>query len=646
MEGGLRRRRGGGDADGGVDDTHLPYVDVRGAPLWRPTRRRTARKHTVAVFQRSTALIPALTLLVSLLGVAVASNVCSRANYSLHTKLNAGGAIKCTVAVTNQVSNADVELRWVDEAGDELPGVTVDAESEVLVETWAGNVLRARGPGSRVLGELVVAPPEPAAANSSSSPAAADAARSADSAAPRPAPGCHLTWTIMPCERRSLDAPFVYELEMPGALSLKIANGQPLGVTSPLGIGEDKVFDVTMDLAAAYGHRNSSLGRTVPVSWTRKVVCPMCGGFGAMPDHLFPCTRCNETGRIAHVHDLTFSDRYHPHRHAHEHDRQQTRHTVCPTCDGYAKVPDPVHVCPVCGGKRTVTTEVKRDLILPRGVYEGFTAVFRGMADEHKFKTTGDVVFKVVLSEDETFELEGTNLHTQLNITLAEAIGGFKRSIIHPSGVEMRVVRFGMTSPGFTIVVKDTGMPRVRPCYHSSEGYNLTSGECWPAAVAAEMEQHGNASRLSFGDMHVHINVGFPTIMSGQTRQRLRDVLNAEGDDDDGEAEGTGGDEEDLEAFDGEEEEGEEGLAEGDIEEVFHARLNPMAGAAGEVGATRPGGSHCHADDCAADSKRSDGVQVPHDDASWCRAPPNAYLALLRQQCATRLSLRMLRVLP
>lgn len=97
------------------------------------------------------------------------------------------------------------------------------------------------------------------------------------------------------------------------------------------------------------------------VSLPLQAKCPVCDGFGALPDQRHMCVACNGTGyhkHTSHLHGLTHYDVTTP-THTHAADTgdydtvesdsiiTQLSHHNCRACGGYGVIPDVP--CPTCG---------------------------------------------------------------------------------------------------------------------------------------------------------------------------------------------------------------------------------------------------------------------------------------------------------
>merc|ERR1712176_193337 len=93
------------------------------------------------------------------------------------------------------------------------------------------------------------------------------------------------------------------------------------------------------------------------------------------------------------------------------------------------------------------------------GIMAGETIIFKSMGQQDPNKLPGDI--KVTVKEGKHGELRrtGVDLHTDITISLREALLGFERALTH---LDKRIIRFsfnGVTKPSGVIRIEGEGMP-------------------------------------------------------------------------------------------------------------------------------------------------------------------------------------------
>ena len=106
------------------------------------------------------------------------------------------------------------------------------------------------------------------------------------------------------------------------------------------------------------------------------------------------------------------------------------------------------------GAERMVSVNGRRLTVkIPKGVSDGSKVKLSGAVDG------GDLVINVRVKPDPRFERKGTDLHTELPLTLAEALGGAEVPVPTPTGsVKLRIRP--NTQNGQEIRLKGRGLPK------------------------------------------------------------------------------------------------------------------------------------------------------------------------------------------
>ncbi|KDO34548.1 hypothetical protein SPRG_00611 [Saprolegnia parasitica CBS 223.65] len=238
--------------------------------------------------------------------------------------------------------------------------------------------------------------------------------------------------------------------------------------------GNDVTVPLRVSLADLYN------GRSIPVSMRRKTVCQHCHGKGAAhADDIHTCHECGghgvklETRRVGPGFIQQFQ-------------------TTCTKCHGKGKIV--TSTCPVCGGHKTNFADVEVDVDVEKGMQDGHEIEFEHYADEFADRSAGHVRFRIATVPHELFSRDGDDLWMELNISLKEALIGFKKSFVHLDGRRVEVTRSSITEPSQVISLPSEGMPKYQ---YASER----------------------------GQLHVKINVLFPTSLTADQKQGFRDLF-------------------------------------------------------------------------------------------------------------------------
>ncbi|KAJ7510373.1 hypothetical protein B0H11DRAFT_1958726 [Mycena galericulata] len=209
------------------------------------------------------------------------------------------------------------------------------------------------------------------------------------------------------------------------------------------GKGEDAVIPHTVTLDELYN------GKTLKLNMEKEAVCGTCKGSGAKGSAKpKPCSICDgkgwTTAQMSHGSHLT------------------TSRVPCSNCDGTGQKLREKDRCKKCKGEKTVKEKNRQEVVIEKGMADKQRIILAGAGDEEPGTPAGDVIFILRLTPHESFERAGSDLLTNVTITLSEALFGFSRILItHLDGRGVQV-----TSPpgkiikhADTIVLRGEGMP-------------------------------------------------------------------------------------------------------------------------------------------------------------------------------------------
>lgn len=205
----------------------------------------------------------------------------------------------------------------------------------------------------------------------------------------------------------------------------------------------------------AYGVTLEDLykGKTVKFAADKQIVCGTCKGSGAK-EKVKPetCQRCKGRGKVEAFRQVG------PGMMARE-------LAVCDRCEGAGRTIKEKDRCKKCKGKRTVKERKPLEVYIPRGSLQGDRIVLEGEADQHPDMRPGDIVFVLDEEPHDVFNRIGADLSADLDITLAEALGGFSRVVLthlDGRGIKVSSPRGKILRPGQVLKVEGEGMPHKR----------------------------------------------------------------------------------------------------------------------------------------------------------------------------------------
>jgi len=202
--------------------------------------------------------------------------------------------------------------------------------------------------------------------------------------------------------------------------------------------GPNAGVELSMSLEQLYN------GAETSIQIERNVICSKCRGSGAQGGETKKCNACAGRGVVNRVQTLGPGF-------------QVQMQQPCEVCNGKGNVAKVA--CPICGGKRLVREKKSLQAVVEKGMRDGQTIVFERESEQSISTTPGDVIVTVREQRHHRFRREGNDLHTDLHVTLKEALLGFKKTVRQLDGRDVVVAKTAVTSPFEVIRIADEGMP-------------------------------------------------------------------------------------------------------------------------------------------------------------------------------------------
>jgi len=225
---------------------------------------------------------------------------------------------------------------------------------------------------------------------------------------------------------------FEFDLGDLGGVFDQIFRGGAAGRRAEPQAGRDleMTIDVPFSTAAKGGTAKINLGRDEP--------CMTCAGTGAAPGtQPRTCPQCEGRGTVT-VGMGQFG---------------VTR--ACPTCAGKGTVVD--KPCPDCGGRGVRRAKRPLKVRIPAGINDGGVIRVKGEGNVGAGGLRGDLYVTVNVKKDARFRREGLDTYDKLELNLAEAVLGTKKSIDTLQGTVKVKVPAGIEA-GKKIRVKRKGI--------------------------------------------------------------------------------------------------------------------------------------------------------------------------------------------
>lgn len=171
----------------------------------------------------------------------------------------------------------------------------------------------------------------------------------------------------------------------------------------------------------------------------------------------------------------------------------------CEVCSATGQVTRGREGCSTCNGQGTYKEEERKEIVIPRGVHNGFQLVMRGYGEQPKREgdIPGDLLFQVIVNDDPNFFRNGNDLVFRSTLSFKEALLGKEIRVPHYADTfVVDTATLGVIQPDKPYIFEKKGMP------------------C-------------NSQGTEFGKLHVVFRVDFPsTPWSPEQRQVLEACLN------------------------------------------------------------------------------------------------------------------------
>lgn len=174
--------------------------------------------------------------------------------------------------------------------------------------------------------------------------------------------------------------------------------------------------------------------------------CGHCHGTGAEnPSDIHTCSTCGGAGRVFQTTNTLFGTM-----------RQET---VCPECHGTGKTVS--QACHECGGRGYKTEDKVISINIPRGILPGTDLRIAGKGEMGiNGGTNGDLLIKVYVEDDPTFNRVGNDIYVSTSISAIDATLGTEISVPTIEGDTPLTIPGG-TQPGQRFRLRGKGVTPV-----------------------------------------------------------------------------------------------------------------------------------------------------------------------------------------
>ena len=165
--------------------------------------------------------------------------------------------------------------------------------------------------------------------------------------------------------------------------------------------------DISIDIEISF--KESVFGTQRRVLLQKTAICEDCRGNGAKAGtKLVTCTACNGQGKVRDVKKSFFGT--------------MSVQRTCDKCNGRGEVPK--EKCPSCFGLGIKKKSQEITVNVPSGIDDGEMIRMVGQGEVVSSGAAGDLYVKIHVKKDSRYRKEGSNLVTDLNIKLTDALLG------------------------------------------------------------------------------------------------------------------------------------------------------------------------------------------------------------------------------
>ncbi len=195
--------------------------------------------------------------------------------------------------------------------------------------------------------------------------------------------------------------------------------------------------DLSTQLTLTLEEAAEGVERTITIQ--RSVLCGECNGSGAhSPSDVKTCPTCGGRGQVTHQQGFMLVSK------------------VCPECRGRRQVV--AEPCAECKGQGRVAQSDTITVPIPAGIDHGERLRLRGRGDVGP-GGPGDLYIVIQIEADPELERNGNDIHSAVQVDIAEAALGTERQIRVLGGRERLKIPAG-TQPGDTIRLRGKGVKR------------------------------------------------------------------------------------------------------------------------------------------------------------------------------------------
>jgi len=174
--------------------------------------------------------------------------------------------------------------------------------------------------------------------------------------------------------------------------------------------GKDVIHQLSVTLDEMYN------GSVRKLSLQKNVVCSACEGYGGKKGSVERCTNCRGSGMQVRIQQIGPG-------------MVQQIQSICHECQGNGESISAKDRCKTCVGKKVIRERKVLEVHIDKGMVDGQKIMFGGEGDQEPGLEAGDIVIVLDEKEHAVFKRSSDNLIMRLELSLVEALCGFKKTI-------------------------------------------------------------------------------------------------------------------------------------------------------------------------------------------------------------------------
>jgi DnaJ-class molecular chaperone len=261
----------------------------------------------------------------------------------------------------------------------------------------------------------------------------------------------------------------------------------------PLNTKQGKQNNIDIEMTVHAHLKDVFIGKNLKQTIMRNSMCTSCNGTGSIDNLVHVCRMCNghrvvqqqnRVGNLIYVKTVT-----------------------CTKCSG-SGIDTETYACKFCYGSKVIWEKYVIDIFIPIGCYDGKRIIMSNIGNYNMTtKTRGCIIINVVIDKHPIFarnsiingniKLGVRDLLTVVDVTLAEAICGYTKTIKHVNNKDLVFRASGIIKNGDVFVMRGEGIP-----------------------VDTNLVSSNNA-----GNLYVMFNVKYPQVLSEEKSKLIWEIL-------------------------------------------------------------------------------------------------------------------------